>query len=234
MQLIFITPIHKVFNLLYMYSASSLLLIFPTRSVSAAKFTKGHDLSVLLQSAVYSKNRKDAKTVPWCAPVFGQITDDSAPFSCKHCSLLVRYQWLMKWKMMAISCLKVFEQVNVVVLSMHTHHRAAQQFKTHPGHLHFIKYKMVYIEENSITNTNRLSYRWCLFCWRWFLVSAVLAFLCFWWRLQQSWNWKLQDVITPKGSMTRSYWRCVQLTIQLEPCMAAYWSIHLTLLPWAV
>jgi len=67
-QVIFITPIHKVFNLLVV-SASS-LLIFPTSSVSSANFITGHDSSVLLQSAIYSANKKGAKTVPWGAPVF--------------------------------------------------------------------------------------------------------------------------------------------------------------------
>ena len=89
-QVIFITPIHKIFNLLVLYSASSSLLICLTSSVSFTNFTEGHDSFVLLRSAVYSENRKGAKTMPWGAPVFVQITDDTTSFSRTYFSLLVR------------------------------------------------------------------------------------------------------------------------------------------------
>ena len=44
---------------------------------------------MLLQPAVHSENRKGFTSVPWGAPVFVQITDDSAPFShtCLHSSI---------------------------------------------------------------------------------------------------------------------------------------------------
>ena len=49
-QVIFITPIHKVFSL--WFNAFSSLLIFSTSSVSSANFTEGHESSVLLQEGV--------------------------------------------------------------------------------------------------------------------------------------------------------------------------------------
>ena len=77
------------FSVCMWHIASSSLLIFPTSYVSA-NLTTGHDSSVLLQSAVYSANKKGAKTVPWGAPVFVLIADDSNPFSLTYWSLLVR------------------------------------------------------------------------------------------------------------------------------------------------
>ena len=77
MQVIFITPIHKVFSLL-VAQCIFIILIFPTSSVSSANFTRGHDSSVLLHSTVYSENRKGAKTTLRCPSVCtNTIADDS-------------------------------------------------------------------------------------------------------------------------------------------------------------
>ena len=67
-EVFFIIPNHFFFLICLWYSASSSLLIFPTSSVSSANFTRGHNSSMLLQSAVYSANKKSAKTVPGGAP----------------------------------------------------------------------------------------------------------------------------------------------------------------------
>ena len=55
-QVIFITPIHKVSICLW-YSASSSLLIFPTSSVLSANFTRGRD-SIISASTVSCIQRK--------------------------------------------------------------------------------------------------------------------------------------------------------------------------------
>ena len=69
-QVIFITPIHKVFILLVVHCIFIITKKnIQTSSVSSAICTRGHDSSVLLQSAVYSANKKGAKTVPRCTSV---------------------------------------------------------------------------------------------------------------------------------------------------------------------
>lgn len=78
-----------MFSICLWYFASLSLLSFPTSSALSAHFTKGHESSVFLQSGVYNENRKGAETMPWGAPVFVHITDDSTPFRRTFCNLLV-------------------------------------------------------------------------------------------------------------------------------------------------
>ena len=92
-QVILITPVRNVFNLLVVYCIF-IITNFSNQFCIICKFYyRTWLISASTVSCIQSK-QKGAKTVRWGAPVFVLIADDSNQFSLTYWSLLVRYYYL--------------------------------------------------------------------------------------------------------------------------------------------